>query len=161
VGGSLGGRLSLPFCANAPTEIIIPINTATRISLSSFITICRLLASSSFTLEGEAGSCTALLSAIWMPRIPRRQTAQSVPVKKAIVVPFYPFFWPQIPFFLTTYSNDSRSVSNHFSTVSCIDRRARSYRRTVTLTLPTLLLLSKARREIVCSPAPATARSNE
>src|SRR3979490_2619092 len=65
-GCSLGGRLSF-FCANALTEITIPINTATEICLNSFITTCRFLASSSFTLAGEAGSCAALLSAIWMP----------------------------------------------------------------------------------------------
>src|SRR6266850_27325 len=67
-GVSLGGRLSF-FCANAPTEIVVPIKIATRIRLSSFITACRLLASTSFTLEGEAGSCAVLISARSMPRI--------------------------------------------------------------------------------------------
>src|SRR5713226_8626404 len=39
--------------------------------------------------------------------------------------------------------------------------RAPPYRRTVTLMLPTLLLLSKARSEIVCSPLPARATFKE
>jgi hypothetical protein len=82
-GRSLGGRLSLLFfCPNAPTEIVIPINTATKIRLSFLMTACRLLASTSFTLEGEAGSCANLLSARSMPRIPYQLPNPSSQVKK-------------------------------------------------------------------------------
>lgn len=37
----------------------------------------------------------------------------------------------------------------------------RCYLRTITLTLPTLLLLSYARNDIVCSPAPEIGKSTE
>ena len=40
-------------------------------------------------------------------------------------------------------------------------RMVHRYRRNVTLRLPTLLLLSKARIEIVCSPGPTIVRSSE
>ena len=116
-----------------------------------------------FMLEGEAESCAAQVSAKPMPR--RRHLDAELPQLSLSTKKVSPV---QLQVFLL---HNGAGIQPH---AVCAPFRAifapyrarmppveMSYFRIVTLMLPTLLLLSKALNETVCSPSPVTERSSE
>ena len=160
LGLSFGGRLSLPpFCANVQPEISAPANTANRIFLNLPITIlpppCVLYS----TLEGEAERRAAL-------------DFSNMNAKTLHQPPWLPDLEISGLGLLVSRCLRPASVTHRMLTwaANFAPYRARladigpiwvRYRLIVTLALPTLLLLSKALNEIVCSPAPGIKRSSE
>jgi hypothetical protein len=145
----------LPFCAKAPTETISPIRAATKIDRKYFI---YLTASSrlSGSLEGEAES----LRALWF---------SNIGAKLAGLRQINSNWLARLYFAGLIGSRDAceiRRSSGLLPVSRTFSEKANHlvheyYLRTMTLTLPTLLLLSYARNDIVCSPAPTIGKSTE
>ncbi len=89
-----------------------------------------------------------------------RQTGSSFQVMEGVVLPFTALNGYELTCLPKSFQAFAlRLAPFQHRIVHSVD--SQGYRRTVKLMFPTLLLLSKARREIVCSPAPATARFSE
>jgi len=153
--GSFGGRLSFFWPkagTNAPRDNISPINTTIVTRLTSLINTCRLRVSSDFTLEERRGVRAALASSKMGAST---LLGRCIPAESLLLIESYYNCWPDCAAKFAVLACKFIRLKLHSH------RMVHRYRRNVTLRLPTLLLLSKARSEMVCSPGPTMGRSSE
>jgi len=113
---------------------------------------CRLRVSSDFTLEERRGVRAALASSKMGAST---LFGRCIPAESLLLIESYYNCWPDCAASLAVLACKFIRLKLHSH------RMVHRYRRNVTLRLPTLLLLSKARIEIVCSPGPTIVRSSE
>ena len=148
--------MSFPrFCAKVPTETISPIRAATRINLKYFIYLAASLRLS-FRIRERRRACAPIHSATWMPNRQACDRLTQIGGQGHILLDEE-----------TNSAGSERVRDFEFWGLLALFRLNathlvhESYLRTITLKLPTLLLLSYARNDIVCSPGPPTGKSNE
>src|SRR6185369_1809902 len=104
--------------------------------------------------RGEAGSLRSLFSARWVPTPPFKAHHSREFSTNSMFPQFFAVYYRR-----NHLLADHHVPWNYDRLPSNSHRMVHGYRRNVMLILPTLLLLSNALSEIVCSPGPAMLRS--